>query len=218
MNDRRSLRFGVALAMSLAALALTASGCSVAQAAKAEKEEQRSPFILQPAEREKAVRLAAEARKELQPEIEIEVRGAKVTEEIVTAVALFPATDETDTRRLAAVTSFDYRTGTAARVVVDLGADRVVEARSLPGSSAPAAPQEVQRAKELLAEDSAEYRALFEAPAERWDLATFISIGDDEELAGHRILLVRPVYFQPAPDAPIALVDLTADRILRYED
>ena len=48
---------------------------------------------------------------------------------------------------------------------------------------------------------------------------SFISVSEEEgDLFGHRVLLVRPVYFRPGPEAPIALVDLTADRVLRYED
>lgn len=176
------------------------------------------PAQLTQTEQARALELAAKARQE----IEIStppVAGAKVTREVVAAVARYPGTDETDTRRLAAVTAFNYRTGRASRAIVDLGADRVLETRVLPGSSAPAAPEEVARARELLAENSEAYRRLFQMPAESYDLATFVSTGREaDDLAGHRILLVRAVLFRAGNDVPNAIVDLTMERIVRFED
>ena len=145
------------------------------------------------------------------------VPGAKVIKEAVTVVTLFPPTDESDDRRLASVISFDYKFGKATRIIVDLTGDDVVDAQILPSSSAPVGLEEAARAKELLAEDSSQYRALFGAPRDSYDLATFVSTGNGD-LAGHRILLIRPVYFRTKLRAPIALVDLTADRVLQYED
>lgn len=206
-----------------ALLLLPLVSCASAEGAryaadKAAKPEPENPLLPTVAERERAVTLAAEARTRLYAEA-TPVAGAEITKEIVTAVGLYPPTDEDDDRRLIAVTSFDYRTGTAARVVVDLTGDRVVEARAIPGSAAPAAREEERRVRELLREDSAAYRALLDAPTDAYDLALFLSTGEEEdELAGHRIVMVRPVYFRNAPRAPIAIVDLTADEVLRYEN
>lgn len=175
-----------------------------------------SHLVPSAAERARAVELAARARSAIEPAAP-PIAEARVTEEIVTAVNLYPPTDATDDRRLVAVTSFDYRTGLAARVVVDLSADRVVETKSLAGSAAPASPEEEARVRELLAADSPAYRELFNAPEESYDLALFTSTGDDGSgRERHRILLVRPVYFRSAPEAPIAIVDLTMEEVVRY--
>lgn len=202
----------------VACVALVAA-CSMAPGRPTDTEDTAPPATsLSPQEQDLAKRLAATARSELAPP-KFLVEGAKVTKEVVAGVAPYPATDETDRRNLAAVTSFNYATGSAVRVVVDLGGERVVETRVLPGPSAPAAPEEKTRVRELLEADSNEYQALFQAPVGAYDLGFFISSGtEDGGLEGHRIVLVRPVYFRSAPDAPIAIVDLTADRVLRYED
>ncbi len=202
----------------MALMAAAAAACSAAQSPTDAEAAAPPATYLSPQEQDLAKRLAAVARSELAPP-EFLVEDATVTKEVVAGVARYPATDETDRRRLAAVTSFDYATGNAVRVVVDLGEERVVETRVLPGPSAPAAPEEKTRIRELLAADSTEYRALLQAPTDAYDLGFFISSGAEEAgLEGHRIVLVRPVYFRSAPDAPIAIVDLTADRVLRYED
>ena len=197
---------------------MSLTGCMLDAAPKTDADARPSRSImLSETERSLALDLAGRAEKEQIPQPM--VRNAKITKEIVTAVAPYPATDETDNRRLVAVTSFDYRTGQAARVIVDLRDQTIVQRKMLPGSSAPVAPEEEARAKELLREDSAAYRELFKAPEDSYDLAFFISVSEEEgDLFGHRVLLVRPVYFRSGPEAPIAIVDLTADQVLRYED
>lgn len=209
------------LSILLVALALPAAalGCALAGAA-ADTPEIRAPAPLSEGERERALALAAGAREEYrETSDEPRVDGTEITDEIVSAVALYPPTDASDRRRLAAVTSFDYASGLATRVVVDLGAERALEVRRLPGSAAPASAEEEARVRRLLTADSPAYRALFDAPADAYDLALFVSTGaDGDELAGHRIVLVRPVYFRPAPKAPIAIVDLSTNAVLRYEN
>lgn len=213
MKLRNSFFLGVVAPL----LAVGLGACVGGAIANEARPRDPSPRVLSEAERARAVELTAAARADVYAGA-TPVERAKVTEEIITAVALYPTTDADDDRRLAAVTSFDYRTGRAARVVVDLSADRVVQSKALPGSAAPAAPEELARAKALLAADSEAYRKLFAAPPESYDLAAFVTVDEAGELSGHRILLLRPVYFRAAPAAPNALVDLTADRVLSYED
>ena len=177
----------------------------------------QSPFTLSATERSRALQLAAAARNGIKVRA-LQVMNAKTTKEVVVAAAPYPAIDDNDNRRLAAVTSFNYGTGQAVRTIINLNNDQVIQTKVLPGSSAPAGLEEITRIKELLANDSAAYHALFETSKDNYDLGIFAVDADDDELAGHRLLLVRPVYFRAAPDAPIAMVDLTADRVLRYED
>lgn len=176
-------------------------------------------FTLSPDERARAVALAEKVRSGMEIEPLLAAQDAPEEERLATTVAVYPPTDASDRRRLAAVTSFDYSTGVGTRVIVDLSGDEVVEARELSASSVPVTPEEEDRLKRLLRQDSAEYRTLLDAPAESYDLGLFVTTGNgDDELVGHRIVLVRPVYFRDAPVAPMAVVDLTSERILRYEN
>lgn len=177
------------------------------------------PSTLSAAERSRAAALArpARGRLEVAPVAELPTPSDDQVD-LATTVALYPPTDAGDDRRLAAVTHFDYGRGIGTRVVVNLTTDEVVDARPVPPSSVPVTPAEEERLRELLRDASEEYRALLAAPADHFDLGTFVSTGDEPDLAGHRLVLVRPVYFQSAPTAPMALVDLTTGRILRYEE
>lgn len=148
-----------------------------------------------------------------------EIIGAVVSYEFIASVARFPATDESDTRRLAAVSSIDYSTGQATRAIVDLRSSQLVDTKSVPGWSIPATPDELTRIRELLALDSAEYRQLFESAAENYDLAAFaMNTSDESDIAGHRIFLIRPVFFGSTLELPVAVIDLTMDRVVRYEN
>ena len=150
---------------------MSLTACALDTGPKANADTAPSPFMLSETERSLALDIAGRAEKEqIQRPM---IRNAKVTKELVTAVAPYPATDETDNRRLVAVTSFDYRTGLAARVIVDLRDKKIVQRRTLPGSSAPVALGEKARAKKLLAEDSSTYRELFKALEDTYDLAFF---------------------------------------------
>ncbi|MEM7482023.1 MAG: hypothetical protein AAF481_12680 [Acidobacteriota bacterium] len=200
----------------LAGWTLATLGCAAgARTLAPESAPDEGAFALTSKQRESALAIAAEAR-ESRERGEFRVQGAVVTEEMVTSVARFPATDETDDRLLASVLSFDYQTGETFLVVVDVGGEKVVDARVVTGAAAPLAPREESRLRELLAKDSPAYRALFEMPEDAYDLGTFVSVGRDD-LAGHRIVLVRPVPFRDIPSTPYAVVDLTTERVLRYE-
>lgn len=169
---------------------------------------------LTPTERANAIAITADARQQIKVNATIRTSS----DQLVHNVARYPATDDSDRRRLASVASFDYNTGQGTVAVVDLDSSSLLRAHEVPSEAIAPTDDEIKAARVLLGSASPEFQALFQTPESHYTLGAFVSTPPADR-RGHRVLLIRPVLFRGAVQTyRSAIVDLTTNEVLRYED
>jgi hypothetical protein len=143
---------------------------------------------------------------------------------VVAEPSILPRVDKTDDRMLARIVLFDYRRGLGSEIIAQVFEEDRIEILShsrLDSSGVPVTSEEKISAQELLSREIPAYRELLGGISpESYDLGFFHanSTNPHAERLGHRVFLVRPVYFEQSIDVPITIVDLSTDEIVSIEE
>lgn len=150
-------------------------------------------------------------------------RAATVNRVAISEPSLLPQVNKSDQRVLTRVVIFDYQSGTGTELVAQLLAEDEVEILSssmLTSSGVPITAEEEAAARALLKREVPAYdEFLGKVSQDSYDLGFFHSGSPDpgDERFGHRLFLVRPVFFKEPFDAPNTIIDLSTDEVVSLE-